>query len=50
MGAIENTCSKRPDVAMEMVPASKGDWGQSEGGQQQVSLNNLSVGMIEEHI
>ena len=44
--AIENTYSKRPDVAMEMVPASKGDWGQSEGGQQQVSF----VSGDEEHI
>ena len=42
--AIENTYSKRPDVAMEMVPASKGDWGQSEGDQQQVSFDD------EEHI
>ena len=31
---------------MEMVPASKGDWGQSEGGQQQVSF----VSGDEEHI
>ena len=28
--AIENTYSKRLDVAMEMEPASKGDWGQIE--------------------
>ena len=43
---IESTYSKRPDVAMEMVPASKGDWGQSEGGPQQISF----VSGDEEHI
>ncbi len=53
--AVENTYSKlkRPyqssmggSVAMEMVPASKGDWSQSEGGLQQVSF----VDGEEEHM
>ena len=44
--AIVNTYSKQPDVAMVMEPANKGDWGQSEGGQQQVSF----VSGDEEHI
>ena len=51
--AVENTYSTQPyqssmggSVAMEMVPASKGQWGQSEGGLQQVSY----VDDDEEHI
>ena len=50
---VENVYSKRlyqnsmgGNVAMEMVPASKGDWGQSVGGLQQAS----SVDSDEEHI
>ena len=50
---VENVYSKRlyqnsmgGNVAMEMVPASKGDWGQSVGGLQQASF----VDSDEEHI
>ena len=52
--AVENTYSTQPyqssmgsNVAMETVPASKGDWGQSAGGLQQVSFVD---GDDEEHI
>ena len=44
--AIEITYSKQSDVAMEILPAGKGDWGQSEGDHQQVSF----VSGDEEHI
>ena len=50
---VENTYSQQPyqssmggSVAMEVLPASKGQWGQSEGGLQQVSY----VDDDEEHI
>ena len=51
--AIENAYSEQPiqspmggSVAMEMVPAGNGDWGQSKGSLQQVSF----VDSDEEHI